>query len=521
MTTLEAATPDPSLMKSWRIQGAALGLLVLLILVQFRQAVADAVQVWWIYPTYSHCFLIVPISLWLIWEKRDQLAYVQPRVDGRALLAVPVLLFLWWIGQISTIHELQQFAVVGLVQVAIVAMLGTQVYRKIWFPALYLFFLVPTGEYLIAPMQRFATLFADIGLSILQIPHYTHGTLIDLSNGSFEIAEACAGLRFLIATVVLGILFAYITFRKWYKIALFLLGCVVVPLIGNGLRVIGIILLAHFTNNEYGAGADHLVYGWGFNVAILLVVFWLGSRFADHIDDRVDESPTTQMPNALAKTFVVFLSAAILVSLGPAFASWHDLQRQPSALSNLNKPMQLQGWRAEKTTDNWQPAYSQMDAKLVLSLTPSESLATSPVDLYVAYYARARTIEALASKLNHPWNNDTWRLLTSGNATAHLDGRNIQMQEWIVTSPAGRRLIWTFYWVNGHFASSSRAVKLLLIPAALEGHEGQALVSISTAINSSNDDARRRLSSALTALKDLPARLNAANLGHSDTAPSN
>jgi len=38
----------------------------------------------------------------------------------------------------------------------------------------------------------------------------------------------------------------------------FLIGCLIVPLIGNGLRVVGIILLAHFTNNAYGAGADHI-----------------------------------------------------------------------------------------------------------------------------------------------------------------------------------------------------------------------------------------------------------------------
>jgi exosortase len=143
--------------RAWRSHGAALGALVLLILLAFRTDVTDMVVIWWIYSTYSHAFLILPISLWLVWEKRAQLRETRPAVEPHALWALPVMLFVWWMGELSTINELKEFAIVGMVIVAILAMLGRQVFRLIWFPALYLFFMVPTGQYLIAPMQRFAT----------------------------------------------------------------------------------------------------------------------------------------------------------------------------------------------------------------------------------------------------------------------------------------------------------------------------------------------------------------------------
>ena len=117
---------------------------------------------------------------------------------------MPVLALIWWMGELAAINEVQQYAVVGLIQAMIVALLGINVIRVIWFPILYLLFLVPTGEYLIAPMQHFATHFVDVCLNLLRIPHYTEGTTFELTNGRFEIAEACAGLRFLIATVTLG-----------------------------------------------------------------------------------------------------------------------------------------------------------------------------------------------------------------------------------------------------------------------------------------------------------------------------
>src|SRR5262249_10970952 len=156
---------------------------------------------------------------------------------------------MWWMGQLLAINEVQQYAAVGMMQVLIVTLLGLNVVRLIWFPVLYLIFLVPTGEYLIDPMQRFAAHFVDISLTLLNIAHYREGTVFDLTNGRFEIAEACAGLRFLIATVTLGVLFSYMMFRKPVKAMLFMVASVAVPLIGNGLRCVGIIVLAHLTNN--------------------------------------------------------------------------------------------------------------------------------------------------------------------------------------------------------------------------------------------------------------------------------
>jgi hypothetical protein len=94
------------------------------------------------------------------------------------------------------------------------------------------------------------------------------------------------------------------------------------------------------------------------------------------------------------------------------------------------------------------------------------------------------------------------------------------MQEWIVTSPAERRLIWATYWIDGRFTSSPFAVKLMQIPAALQGREGQAIVALSTGVESTDDEARARLSDAMQALRELPGRLNSVN-SDAQAKPSN
>ena len=291
VSTSTVAAPEFS-RSQWTWHLGVLAIVVALVLVLFRFDVSDAVQVWWNYPTYSHCFLILPISGWLLWRIRPQLAQLTPVVAPKILFAVPFILLIWLAGNFGTMNEARQFAVISLLEIVIFTLLGPRIFRAVLFPVLYLYFLVPFGQYLIPPMQQFATAFTDAGLSLLGVPHYTEGTTIELANGRFEIAEACAGLRFLIATVALGVLFAHVTYRRWHKIALFMIACIVVPLIGNGLRCLGIIELAHLTNNQLAVGADHLVYGWIFNTAILLVLLVVGLRFRDQIIE-VDHAGAT------------------------------------------------------------------------------------------------------------------------------------------------------------------------------------------------------------------------------------
>jgi hypothetical protein len=59
------------------------------------------------------------------------------------------------------------------------------------------------------------------------------------------------------------------------------------------------------------------------------------------------------------------------------------------------------------------------------------------------------------------------------------------------------------------------------VRAALEGHQGQAIVAVSTVIESTDLEARHRLSKALAALKDLPDRLDGADRGDKGSGPSN
>lgn len=509
MTAIALPQSDHRIARAWLRHGLALAALLGLTLALFGEAVAAAVKVWLVSPTYSHCFLILPIVAWLIWEKRGALVQTAPGLFAPALLLTPLLGLMWWMGQLLAVNEVQQYAVVGLAQTLIVALLGLNVVRVIWFPLLYLLFLVPTGEYLIAPMQRFATQFVDVSLTFLGVAHFTQGTMFELTNGRFEIAEACAGLRFLIATVTLGVLFSYMMFRKPIKTVLFLIASVAVPLIANGLRCVGIILLAHFTNNQYGAGADHIVYGWGFNVAILLILGVIGALFRD---DFSETSPVrAQPPASMGKLAAIAVLAATLVSTGPAIAFWHDNHLPPSDLSALADPFAPPGWQQFPPSDSWRPDFSGFDAQASAAIVPSTQPGAAPVDLFLAYYARPRPGHAMTAHINRFWDAERWVLSEADTITASFAGNPVSFQEWIIASRFEKRMVWSSYWVDGRFTTSPLRVKLWQASAALRGQEGQAVLVLSTQMEGTPQDARTRLAHALSALAQLPARLHDAN----------
>ena len=505
----------PLTAKAWMRHTLALAALLCLTLIAFRSSVSAALTVWWVSPTYSHCFLIVPIVIWLIWEKRAVLGRLSPGLTPQALLAMPVLTLAWWMGELAAINEVQQYAVVMMMQAMIIAVLGINIVRVIWFPVFYLLFLVPTGEYLIVPMQHFATRFVDISLNLLGVVHYTEGTTFELTSGRYEIAEACAGLRFLIATVSLGVLFAHMMFRKIHKTIMFLVACVAVPLIGNGLRCVGIILIAYWSGNEYGAGADHIVYGWGFNVAILLVLGAVGFLFRDEFSEKTDVR--TCAPAPAGKLALVSGLAALLLSAGPAVAWWHDNQFATPDMTAIAEPFQTTSWSQGVASSSWHPEFSGADTKAVASIIPPDGGA-STVDLYLGYYVRPRPGHSMTAHLNNFWEDKVWTLADSGSATAEFAGHPVQFQEWIVTSRMERRMIWSSYWVNGRFTTSLFKVKLRQAAAALQGHEGQAVIVLSTPMDTVPEEARKRLSQALRELNQLPMRLDRTNHQTDDPA---
>ncbi|MDE2515315.1 MAG: exosortase [Rhodospirillales bacterium] len=311
----------------------AAGLVLLLVL--FHAEAVAAVRVWIESTAYNHGFLVIPIALWLAWDRRARLAACPIRPAPRlALLALPLLL-MWLLAERLGIMEGRQLAVIGFVEVLFLAVLGLRMAKAAAGPLLYLVFLVPFGAFLTTALQDFTVGFVVRGLDLLGIPNFSNGYIIEIPEGVFFVAQACAGLRFLIASVAFGALYALMMYRSPWRRAGFLLASIIVPIIANGFRALGIVALGHILGSARAAATDHVLYGWLFFSIVILLLVVGGLPFRQDGTERVAPmAPPFLAPARGAALGAVVLALAI-AAIGPTLAQFLDHGATVAPLAQL------------------------------------------------------------------------------------------------------------------------------------------------------------------------------------------
>ena len=231
-----------------------------------------AVQVWMTSTAYGHCFLVLPMAAYLIWDRREALRGLQAQPTAAfAWLALPIAAG-WFAAERLGIMEGRQIMALGALELLFLSVLGVRLFRALAGPLLYLIFLVPFGAFLTPVLQDFTAAYSAIGLKLLGIPAYVTDLTIEISAGTFYVAEACAGLRFLIAAVAFGVFYALLNYRSPGRRAVFIAASIIVPIMANGARALGIVVLGHILGSAEAAAADHVIYGWGFFSVIMLLL---------------------------------------------------------------------------------------------------------------------------------------------------------------------------------------------------------------------------------------------------------
>ncbi|WP_158295545.1 exosortase A [Crenalkalicoccus roseus] len=311
--------------RAWAPVLVALGLGVAALLLLFRAEAAAAVRVWNSSTAYNHCWLVLPIAAWLAWTRRHRLAGLSPApAPWLALLALPPALA-WLAAERLGIMEGRQLAALALIEVFILAVVGWRVARAMAAPLAYLVFLVPFGEFATPLLQDITAWMIELGLRLLGITHYRDGLLIETTAGLFHVAEACAGLRFIIAALAFGALYALVMFRSPGRRIVVMVLAVTVPVLANGLRALGIVVLGSYLGSAEAAAADHVIYGWGFFSVVMLLLILAGLPFREDAapSPRPDAAWPVRAPRRAALAGAAGLALA-LAAAGPALAGVLD-----------------------------------------------------------------------------------------------------------------------------------------------------------------------------------------------------
>ncbi|HEY4041731.1 MAG TPA: exosortase A [Rhodopila sp.] len=479
----EAPPAAPS--ADWRVLAPPLAIGLPLLGFLFDGEVAAAVRTWHASTAYNYCFLVVPIALFLLWDRRHHLVGIPAKPTPMALwLAVP-LAVAWLMAERLGIMEGRQLAAVGFVEVLLLAVLGGRLWWGMAGPLLYLYFLVPFGEFLTPKLQDLTTLFIRHGLAILGVPAYIDGYIIEIPQGSFFVAEACAGLRFLIASVAFGCLYALLMYRSSMRRLIFILAAAVVPIVANGLRSLGIVYLGYVLGSARAAAADHVLYGWVFFSFVILALLAFGLPFRqDETSTRAEQSSAgTGAPIATPRISVLTaLVVVVVAAVGPVTAA---------VLTSAAAPVATPA-RIYVGPD----CIVQPTGRIVGVATRSQRVVcgTVPLDLsWEAFSPRSTAAPMMAA----------WRrmvvqgALTDGLQAHWLDQPDGKAGAWqILQSSDPAYLIAVSVWVDGKAARPGLAMRLQM---ALNSLTGSAYAPLILTVKAAIDWEKRD-----------PAELNAA-----------
>jgi exosortase A len=471
-----------------RIIAVALTLLAPLLI--YAGTLQSMVGIWNSSETFTHQYCILPISLWLIWRRRAVLARMTPAPWWPALLLLLACGAAWLMGVLAGVQVVRQYAVVSMMILVVPALFGRRIAWAIAFPLLFLLLAVPFGEIFIDPLINFTADFTVAALRATGIPVLREGNSFVIPSGRWSVIEACSGVRYLIASVTLGLLYAHLTYRSRKRQIAFMIVSIVVPIIANGLRAYMIVMIGHLSGMALAVGVDHIIYGWLFFGLVMFLLFWMGGFWheAESAEDIAAAGVRTSLfatgtPGLAAvpgRTLSAMIAGVLIcICIWPLYGDYMaraDANPAPPRLDQLQRLSSQ--WPETAPFTTWRPDYTTAAAELYRNFSNGAHTA----GMALLYYRNQHAASTLIGTLNRllPEKNSPWVRLSTDRHQVTAAGRQITVREEALQNiqrPGEGLLVWRCYWIDGTFTDNDYLGKLLLTKEKLlmRGDDGVAL----------------------------------------------
>tara|TARA_R110001583_G_scaffold180049_2_gene337045 strand:- start:1077 stop:2645 length:1569 start_codon:yes stop_codon:yes gene_type:complete len=439
-----------------------------LYLLLFWPSLSSMAEIWWRSETFAHGMLVPLISAWLIWRDKHRLHNIPLTSSWLAVTALFVGCIVWLIAIAADIAVLHQLASVGLMITLVPALLGFRLALALLFPLLYLLFMVPFGEELTPALQQIT---ADITVQALRmsgIPVYINGLFIEIPTGRFEVAEACSGIRYLIASLAVGTLYAYLTYQHRSKRIIFIIAALLVPVLANGIRAYGIVLIAHLSEMKYATGVDHLIYGWLFFGLVMGLMFWVGSYWRDPepaLNTQQETSVEAITPTATSHRLPLYITIIALFSLiGLANAQLNKTLATPEL---ADYQLSLPDWKTDTAAKNdWKPAFIGADRTLLQHFRKADR----SVGLFIGDYQSEAQDKELINQMNQINSAKNWTIHSRSGIAVSLGTFQLPLIVTELHHISGiKRKVWHWFQAYNQFANNGLQVKLWQALSRLSG----------------------------------------------------
>jgi len=212
----------------------------------------------------SHGVFVPFITLYFIWLKRDVIRKIAPQFDysGIVLIVIGAIIPLFHIGNFQ-LHFLCFIVLIGGFSFTI---LGKVFFKEIFFPLFFLATMIPIPENLYKNLANFTRHISFAGslkiISLLGIPYFKEGWLIQLPNAKLHVATSCSGVRYLISYVVFGLAYAWLNRNRVKDILLIVVLTIPVSFFASICRLTVIFILTYTLGPNMAEHWPHIITSW-------------------------------------------------------------------------------------------------------------------------------------------------------------------------------------------------------------------------------------------------------------------
>jgi exosortase len=447
----------------------------------------------WPAETYTHGYLLLLLSLWLVIRDRERLALVPIRAEPLSLILLAVMSAAWvWFWR-AAIQEVQLLLLPLILYAALRAAFGRRLARAVAFPIGLLYFAMPLWGDINGIVQTLSAKVTGVLLWTTGIPAFMDGDFVRLPGGSIEIARSCSGLHELIVGLALAAIYGKLSGEPWRRRLQWLGLMGALSLIVNWVRIFTVVIAAYETNMGSSLVKHHYWLGWWLFAFVFAAFLWWTGRAAPRADEH-RHTAAQPSSSAIALGSVPIASTLAVLAAMPATAYAMDLANSRADMAvTVQWPVAPKGWEGPTGTvaSEWQPHF-------VDSSGESLKRYADPTGDSIEAFAVAYRVQTQHAKLLGYWND-----LLGGPARMRqkslrvVDSTVGRWQEIVgVDSDGSRSLIWLRYGIGNRVFVEPRMSQLWYGFAAFVRPPVSSLTALRTACVPDCNAARTRLMAA-------------------------
>ena len=458
----------------------------------------------WTREEYSHGFVIPFLSLFLIWQKKEQLKAVSFSGSWLGFSVFSFGVAVYFLGELSTLRVLVHYAFLLMLWGLVYSYVGKKAFVIMLVPLFYLFFMVPLPNFIYHNLSSELQLISsEIGVAIIRlfgIMVFLEGNVIDLGSFKLQVVEACSGLRYLFPLTSFAFICAYM-FRTamWMRVLVFL-SSIPITVLMNSVRVGVIGVLVEHWGIGAAEGFLHDFEGWVvfmLCVATLMVEMWLLHKLSKDtrpfsavfvlFESTKSHATPVIRHDRMSKPFIASLLVLGITVIGSLFVTNRD-ELLPERTNFNSFPMQIEEWQGQP--QKFTPSILEGLKLTDYVIADYKQDNTQVVNFYSAYYQSQRGGEAAHSPRSCIPGGG-WEIVGSNLQVlddVSVNGLPLKVKRMQIQKGEHKQLVYYWFRQRDRLITNEFLVKWYLFWDALtKNRTDGALLRLTTAVPSNQD----------------------------------